>query len=55
VRNRLQREGCAERSGKGPHRVLSKMIRHPLVIVPNHLSDVKTGLLHWTCRAAGWE
>ena len=44
VMNRLRREGWAERSGKGSHRIFSKP-GHPVIVVAVHARDLKPGLL----------
>jgi predicted RNA binding protein YcfA (HicA-like mRNA interferase family) len=54
VMSRLRREGWAEHPGKGSHRKFTKPGR-PMVTVPNHPGDLKSGLLRSIARAAGWE
>ena len=53
VMNRPRREGWTERSGKGSHRNFTKSGSKPSVIVTDHRGDLKRGLLHSICRAAG--
>ncbi|HEU0218950.1 MAG TPA: type II toxin-antitoxin system HicA family toxin [Stellaceae bacterium] len=50
--NRLRQEGWAEHPGKGSHVKFTKDGR--MVVVPNHRSDLKTGLLRAIHRDAGW-
>jgi predicted RNA binding protein YcfA (HicA-like mRNA interferase family) len=52
VMNRLRQEGWAEHPGKGSHVKFTKDGR--MVVVPNHRSDLKTGLLRAIHRDAGW-
>lgn len=54
VLRRLRREGWAEVSGKGSHRVFRKDGR-PNVSVPTSKKELKLGTYRTIARIAGWE